>query len=217
MFLDTVTLLILAAYLYVLFTMIGKEDYSSMLILTLVVCIVLCYRRRGGFVIDGFHPGEMAYLNSNSPQNQDSMPKHFASVVDSIAKKQQPRNPPVVNIDNDPGLLYNNVSAYDGLCLKTGNPEPWRHSPVNVPLVTDSNLYTVQGHDTPLKPVLSDPSSLSGPPIDGDPNSPNKLFMLANNQSSPMCCPSTFSTSTGCICTTDKQMDYVAARGNNNF
>ena len=41
MFLDTITLLILAAYLYVLFTMIGKEDYSSMLILTLVVCIVL--------------------------------------------------------------------------------------------------------------------------------------------------------------------------------
>ena len=73
MFLDTVTLLILAAYLYVLFTMIGKEDYSSMLILTLVVCIVLCYRRRGGFVIDGFHPGEMAYLNNNSPQNQDSI------------------------------------------------------------------------------------------------------------------------------------------------
>ena len=67
MFLDTITLLILAAYLYVLFTMIGKEDYSSMLILTLVVCIVLCWKRRGRF-IESFHPGEMAYLDSNSPK-----------------------------------------------------------------------------------------------------------------------------------------------------
>ena len=216
MFLDTLTMVILAVYLYVLFVMINKNDYSTMLIATLVVCIILCWRRRGTF-IEGFHPGEMAYLDSNSPQNQDSMPRHFASVVDSIAKKQQPKVTNQVAVNNDPGLLYNNVSAYDGLCLKTGNPEPWRHSPVNVPLVSDSNLFTVQGHDTPLKPVLSDPSSLSGPPIDGDPKSPNKMFMLANNQSSPMCCPSTISTSTGCVCTTDKQMDYVAARGNNNF
>jgi hypothetical protein len=216
MILDTITLLILATYLYVLFTMVGKDDYSSMLIITLVVCIVLCWKRRGNF-IDGFHPGEFAYLDTNNHQNVDSMPKHFASVVDSIAKKQQPVNPPSVNINNDPGLLYNNVSAYDGLCLKTGNSDAWRHSPANVPLVNDKNLYTIMGHDSALKPVLSDPSSLSGPPIDGDPNSPNKMFMFANNQSSPMCCPSTFSTSTGCVCTTDKQMDYVAARGNNNF
>ena len=179
MFLDTLTMVILAVYLYVLFVMINKNDYSTMLIATLVVCIILCWRRRGAF-IEGFHPGEMAYLDSNSPQNQDMMPRHFASVVDSIAKKQQPKVTNQVAVNNDPGLLYNNVSAYDGLCLKTSNPEPWRHSPANVPLVTDSNLYTVQGHDSPLKPVLSDPSSLSGPPLDGDPNSPHKLFMLAN-------------------------------------
>jgi hypothetical protein len=214
--LDNITLLILAVYLYVLFTMIGKEDYSSMLILTLVVCIVLCWRRRGHFM-EGFYPGEMAYLDSNSPQNMDSMPRHFASVVDSIAKKQQPTVQSSIEINNDPGLLYNNVSAYDGLCLKTGNPAFWRHSPANVPLVSDSNLYTVQGHDSPLKPVISDPSSLSGPSLDGTPDQPNKMFMFANNQSSPSCCPSTFSTSTGCVCTTDKQMDFVAARGYNNL
>ena len=70
MFLDTITMAILAVYLYVLFVMIGKDDYSSMLILTLVVCIVLCWRRRGGFVLEGFHPSEMAYLDAQSPQDQ---------------------------------------------------------------------------------------------------------------------------------------------------
>ena len=217
MFLDIITMTILAAYLYVLFMMIGKDDYSSMLIATLIVCIVLCWRRRGGFVLEGFHPSEMAYLDDKSPQNQDGMSRHFASVIDSIAKKQQPRETRQIEINNDPGLLYNNVSAYDGLCLKTGNAEQWRHSPANVPLISNDNLYTIQGHDSPLKPVISDPSSLSGPSLDGTPDQPNKMFMFANNQSSPSCCPSTFSTSTGCVCTTDKQMDFVAARGYNNL
>ena len=216
MFLDTITMIILAAYLYILFVMIGKDDYSSMLILTLVVCIILCFRRRGNF-IEGFHPGEMAYLDSNSPQYQNTMPQHFASVIDSIAKKQQPRVTNQVNVNNDPGILYNNVSAYDGLCLKTGNQEFWSHSPNNIPLISDDTLFTIQGHSTPQKPVKSDPSSLSGPSIDGSSNAPNKMFMFANNQSSPNCCPSTFSTSTGCVCTTDQQRDFVASRGFNNI
>ena len=216
MFLDTITMIILAAYLYILFVMINKNDYSTMLIVTLVVCIILCFRRRGNF-IEGFHPGEMAYLDSNSPQYQNTMPQHFASVIDSIAKKQQPRVTNQVNVNNDPGILYNNVSAYDGLCLKTGNQEFWSHSPNNIPLISDDTLFTVQGHSTPQKPVKSDPSSLSGPSIDGTSNAPNKMFMLANNQSSPNCCPSTFSTSTGCVCTTDQQRDFVASRGFNNI
>ena len=217
MFLDTITMTILAAYLYILFVMIGKDDYSSMLILTLVICIILCWRRRGGFVLEGFAPNELAYLDAQNPQHQNGMPQHFASVIDSIAKKQQPSVQNTIGINNDPGLLYNNVSSYDGLCLKTGNAEPWRHSPTNVPLISDKNLYTIQGHDSPLKPVISDPSSLSGPSLDGTPDQPNKMFMFANNQSSPSCCPSTFTTSTGCVCTTDKQMDFVASRGYNNL
>ena len=215
MFLDSLTMIILAIYLYVLFVMINKNDYSTMLIVTLVVCIILCWRRRGNF-LEGFHPSEMAYLDDQSPQNQNGMAQHFASVVDSIAKKQQPTVQGSVEINNDPGLLYNNVSAYDGLCLKTGNAEFWRHSPTNVPLVSDSNLFTIQGHDTPQKPVLSDPSSLSGPSIDGTPDQPNKMFMFANNQSSPSCCPSTFSTSTGCICTTPEQRRNIGVFSGNN-
>jgi len=217
MFLDTLTLIILAIYIYVLFVMVNKNDYSTMLIITLVVCIILCYRRRNNYIIERFSPNETAYLDDKSPQNQNMMPRHFASVVDNIAKKQQPNNKNLIEINNDPGLLYNNVSAYDGLCLNTGNPEFWSHSPNNVPLINNNELYTIQGHSTPEKPVISDPSSLSGPSLDGTPDQPNKMFMFANNQNSPNCCPSTFSTSTGCVCTTDKQRDFIASRGYNNL
>ena len=67
-----------------------------------------------------------------------------------------------------------------------------------------------------FKPSYTDNSGLSGPPVDGVKGSPQKLFMLANNRSSPECCPSTFSTSTGCVCTTKNQRDYISTRGIND-
>ena len=74
-------------------------------------------------------------------------------------------------------------------------------------------LYTYFASQSPLKTKLSDQSKLIGPPIDGVKGSPEKMFMWANNVTSPLCCPSTFSTSTGCLCTTKNQRDYIAARG----
>ena len=217
MFLDTLSIIFVAIYIYILFYMIQKDDYSTMLIVTLVICILLCYRRKGRLqFMDGFSPGEFSYVDPKSVQSEDSMPKYFEGVLDNI-KKNQPKVSDPVFVQNDPSLLYNNVSAYDGLCLKTGNPEFWSHSPNNVPLASDDTVFSVQGHSVPTKPVLSDPSSLSGPTLDGTPDTPNKMFMFANNQASPACCPSTFSTSTGCVCTTDKQRDFVAARGYNNL
>ena len=65
----------------------------------------------------------------------------------------------------------------------------------------------------PLKTGLSDQTVLKGPPIDGKKGSPEKMFMWANNVSSPLCCPSTYSTSTGCICSTKAQRDFIAGRG----
>jgi len=214
MFLDTLSIIFIAIYIYILFYMIHKDDYSTMLIVTLLVCILLCYRRRGG--MEGFNPGEFSYVDPKSVQSEDSMPKYFQGVLDDVKKRQPVVSDPVF-VGNDPSLLYNNVSAYDGLCLKTGNPEFWSHSPNNVPLANDDTVFSIQGHSVPTKPVLSDSSSLSGPTLDGTSDTPNKMFMFANNQVSPACCPSTFSTSTGCVCTTDKQRDFVASRGYNNL
>ena len=106
-----------------------------------------------------------------------------------------------------------NVGPYDGLCLKTGNTEYWMKSPSETALVPNDGLYTYLSSQGPIKMKLSDQAALKGPPVDGVSGSPEKMFMWANNITSPLCCPSTFSTSTGCVCSTKNQRDFIAARG----
>ena len=106
-----------------------------------------------------------------------------------------------------------NTGPYDGLCLKTGNDEYWMKSPDETSLVPNDTLYTYLSSQGPIKMKLSDQSALRGPPVDGVKGSAEKMFMWANNITSPLCCPSTFSTSTGCVCSTKNQRDFVAARG----
>ena len=111
----------------------------------------------------------------------------------------------------DPKIL--NMGPYDGICMKSGNQEYWMKSPDETALVPNDGLYTYLSSQGPIKMKLSDQAALRGPPVDGVKGSPEKMFMWANNITSPQCCPSTFSTSTGCLCTTKNQRDFVAARG----
>jgi len=106
-----------------------------------------------------------------------------------------------------------NMGPYDGICLKTGNEEYWMKSPDEAALVPNDGLYTYLSSQGPIKMKLSDQSALTGPPVDGVDGSDEKMFMWANNVTSPLCCPSTYSTSTGCLCTTKNQRDFIAARG----
>lgn len=111
----------------------------------------------------------------------------------------------------DPKIL--NMGPYDGICLKTGNKEYWMKSPDEAALVPNDGLYSYLSSQGPVKMKLSDQSALIGPPVDGVKGSAEKMFMWANNVSSPHCCPSTFTTSTGCICSTKNQRDFISARG----
>ena len=43
-----------------------------------------------------------------------------------------------------------------------------------------------------------------------------EMLMFANTEFKPECCPSTFSTSTGCACITTGQYNYLVQRGGNN-
>lgn len=106
-----------------------------------------------------------------------------------------------------------NTGPYDGLCLKTGNQEYWMKSPDETSLVPNDTLYTYLSSQGPIKMKLSDQAALRGPPVDGVKGSFEKMFMWANNTTSPLCCPSTFSTSTGCVCSTKNQRDFIAGRG----
>jgi hypothetical protein len=54
------------------------------------------------------------------------------------------------------------------------------------------------------------------PTVDGSPDTPHSMNMFAYNKVAPECCPSTYSTDMGCVCQTDKQIDFVAYRGQRN-
>ena len=43
----------------------------------------------------------------------------------------------------------------------------------------------------------------------------DELAIFSNNKQSPLCCPSTYSGSDGCVCPTENQMKYLNARGGN--
>ena len=106
-------------------------------------------------------------------------------------------------------LFYNKIKIVN----ETGNTECWMKSPDSTALVPNDGLYTYLSSQGPIKMKLSDQAALNGPPVDGVKGSPEKMFMWANNVASPLCCPSTFSTSTGCVCSTKNQRDFVAGRG----
>ncbi len=109
-----------------------------------------------------------------------------------------------------------NMSKYDGLCIRNDNEEGWMKFPDNIPLIKDKDLYVIQGHTNPNEPIPVDSSNINGPPVDGDIDGTKSMFMFKNNVVSPLCCPSTFTTSDGCVCSTKKQRDYINNRGYGN-
>ena len=50
--------------------------------------------------------------------------------------------------------------------------------------------------------------------MDGE-SSGASLSMLAANRVTPDCCPSTYSTSNGCVCLTNEQLEDIRNRGGN--
>jgi hypothetical protein len=44
---------------------------------------------------------------------------------------------------------------------------------------------------------------------------PGELLIFAHNEVKPECCPSYYSSSTGCVCTSQKQWNYLNERGGN--
>lgn len=185
-----VNIIIIFVYIYLLYCQINREDTGSIIILTLVVLFALWYNRR----YRAFELFEVQGDYANIPETKID-PEYVPEVF--------------------PGLLADRVKNYDGLCLKTGNTESWSHDPNNLPLLSNDELYVVQGNAVPSVQYQTNEDHLIGPPINGFEGGPEKMFMLANNLSAPECCPSTFADSTGCVCTTDAQRDYIALRGGN--
>ena len=62
--------------------------------------------------------------------------------------------------------------------------------------------------------LMPDPYvSCNLPSVDGTPNGPKAMAMLAYNRSSPDCCPATYSNSMGCVCISENQKEYLKRGG----
>lgn len=109
-------------------------------------------------------------------------------------------NPSPIAFNMGKGVL----GSYDNLKLKTGCADSWRKPPCNPPIKSD-RLFVPQGTPLPLKNEMI----YSEIPEDS-------MFLFARSVSDPSCCPSTFSTDRGCVCTTPQQRKYVAERRGGN-
>lgn len=96
--------------------------------------------------------------------------------------------------------------TYDGKFLKP-NDSNWRKDPSKNNL-TENPMMVVQGAGVPL----ASESTNSLIPNDS-------MFYFAKNMVSLDCCPSTYTTDKGCVCTTEEQRKFIGEqRGNNkNF
>ncbi len=105
---------------------------------------------------------------------------------------------------NDPNL-HTETSTFDPNCN-------WRKSPCDSPLVSDVKVYSPVGEGIKL---TEDEVAYSYPTVDGKKDSAKRLFMFADNQCHPGCCPSTYTCDKGCVCSTKQQRKYINSRGKN--
>jgi len=100
------------------------------------------------------------------------------------------------------------MGTYDGLCLSGLTTK------TNYHLVENDKVYSYMGVQYPPEEKSTEDDVLDGPAIDGDEDSPHKLSMFANNMTSINCCgDSPYVSSSGCICMTKKQKQFIQNRG----
>ena len=201
-----ITVIIFSIYLGLIYKF--RKDNIILLLLTLIAILALCNVKN--LVIEGQNNNSPSGNNSASKNStNNSSPKNSTNNSDS----QYPSGVPlpddkmrfVVAADYQMG-------PYDGLLLTTSNPNSKYLKLNDVSLTSKNDLCVYQGVESPLECKKTLYSGM-GPSITGVDGDDQNMFMLYRNKSSPDCCPSTFSTSTGCVCTTQQQRDYISSRG----
>jgi hypothetical protein len=82
----------------------------------------------------------------------------------------------------------------------------------NIPLIKNPTFTSPVGNDHLL---TEDLTSYNFPTVDGQTGSPKSMFVLGHNQFKPECCPSTYTTSTGCMCRNAIQDKFLQSGGGN--
>ena len=210
-----ITVIIFSIYLGLVYKF--RKDNIILLLLTLIAILALCNVKN--LVIEGQNNNTSSGNNSTSKNSTNNSTSKNST--NNSTSKNSTSNSDAKDSINEPkpdDRMRFVVSAdyqmgpYDGLLLTTDNPNS-KHLKLNdVSLTSKNDLCVYQGVESPLECNKTLYSGM-GPSITGIDGDDQNMFMLYRNKSSPDCCPSTFSTSTGCVCTTQQQRDYISRRG----
>ena len=198
-----ITVLIFLIYLGLVYKF--RKDNIVLLLLTLIAILTLCNLKN---VVEGQAPinNNNSTVNSNNSRvNNNNNSKVSSNNNSANGPRPDDRLRFVVSADYQMG-------PYDGLVLTTGNEKSKYLKLNDVSLATKKDMCVYQGAELPLECNKTLYSGM-GPSVTGVAGDDQNMFMFYRNKSSPNCCPSTFSTSTGCVCTTQDQRDYIARRG----
>ena len=234
-------LLIVALYGYILFYKIKTKDYTSMILLTLFTSVLILQLRKNS-MIEGQENELDSEINKGQSAGKDEAGKDEAGKdeagkdeanaeinpepldLQKTTKNKNIKSPDEEDIEatimnmklNDESKDIKTfgdsirMGAYDGLCLSSIQKASKNE------IITNEQLNTYFGHILPRKAKKTIDDPLTGPSVDGSEDSPTKLSVFANNKTSLNCCgDSPFSTTTGCVCLTEKQKKYIQNRGFN--
>ena len=103
------------------------------------------------------------------------------------------------------------IGPFDGICLSSLVKKK-DHKTVN-----NEELDVYQGTQGPIQSVKTQENSLTGPTIDGDKDSIQKVSMFGNNKGNNECCDESpyMARGVGCVCLTEKQKKFIGTRGFN--
>ena len=144
--------------------------------------------------------GPTMITENDTPEGESSDEKEPSSDPSMFEEKEEVKMVPVEDKFR--------IGPYDGLCISSDKF-------MENTLIENEDLVTYFGFQIPPHYVSSQ-DVLKGPSVDGQDDSPQKLTMFANNKTSLNCCSeSPYMTSTGCVCLTENQRNFIQSRGFN--
>ena len=225
---DLFNILIVVIYLCLIYKF--QKNMTLILLFTLATILILCNisKVHEGYSIGGGNWASSKFKSTETGSNvkihvrdtdyiaKDKKKHDVTDVKENKVKENKVKDVSGYSNVVIPSSPYGiQMGPYDQLVLTTGNPKSEYLKLKEAPLVPKEELCIYQGHENPLKCQKTTGLNM-GPSVDGTPTAPKSLFPFTFNKSSPACCPSTFSTSTGCVCTTKAQRDFINGRGMGN-
>lgn len=197
----------------------NKDDSNSIIFILVVTVVFVCY------LLEFVRKPDIEYGNESNSlnilQNKFNILKNNLN-KNKIEHFKAPIEQKIGPYDNEIFTNANEIFTNTNIDIQNSEDCKWRKPPCNVPLLSNVGFVTptgIEGKYERLDKQADDNNpyklDLNLPSITGKKDDPKAMFMFTHNQSHPDCCPSTFSTSTGCVCTTQEQRDYINKRGGN--